>query len=76
MHAFVLVVALAAAMGGGKPLQPAARHVDVDEDEVVEGATARGDGDAILANKKRRFDGLIRLRDSFRPELLKSADEL
>jgi hypothetical protein len=76
MHAFVLVVALAAATGGGKPPQPAARHIDVDEDEVVEGTTARGDGDAILASKKRRFDSLIRLRESFRPELLKSADAL
>ncbi len=76
MHAFLLAVALAATTGSGKLPQPAPKHIDVDEDEVVEGTTARGDGDLVLANKKRRFDSLLRLRTSFRPELLRSADDL
>ena len=74
MHAFLLAVALAAATGGATPPPP--QHIDVAEDEVVEGATARGDGETILANKTRRFDRLIRLRTTFRPELLKSAEDL
>lgn len=66
MHALLLAVTLAA--------QPAPKHIDVDEDEVVEGANQKPDGEALLARKKARFGTLIKLREDFRRELLKSAE--
>ena len=74
MHAFLLAVALAAATGSVKPPEPAAKHIDIDEDEVVEGANKNPEGDAIFARKRTRFGTLIKLRESFTPELLKSAE--
>jgi hypothetical protein len=72
MHALLLVLTLATATGG----QPAPKHIDVDEDEVVEGETARGDGEALIQRKQAMFGTLIKLRADFRPELLRSADSL
>jgi len=75
MHAFLLVVALAAATGSVKPAsQSAAKHIDIDDDEVVEGANANPGGDIVFANKRSRFGTLIKLRENFTPELLKSAE--
>jgi hypothetical protein len=77
MHAFLLAVTLAAATGGAKPAQPAqpaAKHIDIDDDEVVEGGTVRGEGEDIFARKTTRFGTLIKLRADFRAELLKSAE--
>jgi hypothetical protein len=76
MHAFLLAVTLAAATGGApaKTAQPAAKHIDIDDDEVVEGTPARGEGDDIFARKVTRFGTLIKLRADFRAELLKSAE--
>ncbi len=71
MHAFLLAVALAAATGGG---QPAPKHIDVDEDEVVEGASKNPDGEQVFARKRARFGTLIKLREDFRRELLKSGE--
>ena len=53
-------------------LQPAPKHIDVDEDEVVEGTKQNPDGDALLARKKARFGTLVKLREDFRRELLQS----
>ena len=75
MHAFLLAVTLAVATGGaGKTAQPAAKHIDIDEDDVVEGTTAHGEGDDVFARKVSRFGTLIKLRADFRAELLKSAE--
>jgi hypothetical protein len=74
MHAFLLAVALAAASGGARPPQPAAKHIDIDEDEVVEGAKQNPDGEGVFARKRSRFGTLIKLRENFTPELLKSAE--
>ncbi|MCU1277027.1 MAG: hypothetical protein JWM53_573 [bacterium] len=79
MHAFLLAVTLAAATGGAKhaqpaPAQPAAKHIDIDDDEVVEGGTANAAGEDVFARKKSRFGTLIKLRADFLPELLKSAE--
>lgn len=73
MHAFLLAVTLAAATGGAKS-QPAPKHIDIDDDEVIEGGLASGEGDAILARKKQRFESLIKLRENFQRELMRSAD--
>lgn len=67
MHALLLAVTLA--------VQPAAKHIDVDEDEVVEGSNQDPDGDGVFARKKARFGTLIKLRTDFRRELLQSADD-
>jgi hypothetical protein len=67
MHALLLAVTLA--------MQPAPKHIDVDEDEVVEGTNKNPDGEAIFAHKKTRFGTLIKLREDFRRELLKSAED-
>jgi hypothetical protein len=74
MHAFLLAVALAAASGSVKPPTPAAKHIDIDDDEVVEGANQNPDGDALLARKRARFGTLIKLRENFTPEMIKSAE--
>jgi hypothetical protein len=77
MHAFLLAVTLAAATGGaGKTAQPAAKHIDIDDDEVVEGTNANPDGEDVLAAKRRRFQSLIHLREDFRREMMKSFDSL
>ncbi len=75
MNAFLLAVVLATTTGSGK-LQPGPKHIDIDDDEVVEGATAHPEGDDILARKQERFESLIKLRTEFRRELLHSADSL
>jgi hypothetical protein len=78
MHAFLLAVALAAATGGApakqQQPQPAAKHIDIDDDEVVEGANQNPDGEDVFARKRARFGTLIKLRENFTPELLKSAE--
>jgi hypothetical protein len=80
MHAFLLAVTLAAATGGAKPAksaqppQPAAKHIDIDDDEVVEGDLTRGGGEEIFARKVSRFGTLIKLRADFRDEMMKSAE--
>jgi hypothetical protein len=73
MHAFLLAVTLAAATGGAHN-QPAPKHIDIDDDEVVEGQAQNPEGQAIFAHKKVRFGTLIKLRSDFRAELLKSAE--
>ena len=75
MHAFLLAVALAAATGSAKLPQPAPKHIDIDDDEVVEGTHKNPDGEAIFAAKRRHFGTLIKLRQNFDRELVKSADD-
>ena len=72
MHAFLLAVALFASPA--QQYQPSAKHIDIDDDEVVEGANKNPDGEALLARKRTRFGTLIKLREDFRRELLKSAE--
>jgi len=70
MHVLLMALTVAAATGG----QPAPKHIDVDEDEVVEGEHKNPDGEALVAAKRARFGTLIKLRTDFRAELLRSAD--
>src|SRR5262249_27768928 len=74
MHAFLLAVALAAATGGAKQPQPAPKHIDIDDDEVVEGSNKNPEGEDVFARKRAHFGTLIKLRENFLPELLKSAE--
>ena len=71
MHAFLLAIALAGVTGGHSP---APRHIDVDDDEVVEGTKQNPDGEALLAKKRTQFGTLIKLREDFRRELLRSGE--
>lgn len=74
MHALILAIALAGAATPPSPAPPRPQHIDVDEDEVVEGGTAHAEGDAVFAKKAARFGTLLKLRQDFRAELLRSAD--
>lgn len=74
MHAFLLAAALFAAPTAVKLPAPAPKHIDIDDDEVVEGANKNPDGDRVFARKRARFGTLIELRENFTPELLKSAE--
>jgi len=77
MHAFLLSIALFATPTGAKQpqqYQPAAKHIDIDDDEVVEGGNADPGGTALMALKQKRFGTLIKLRENFTPEMLKSAE--
>ena len=68
----LLAIALATAAGA----TPAAQRFDFDKDEVVEGTTRNGEGEALLARKQSQFGMLIKLRTHFRPEMLKSAEDV
>jgi hypothetical protein len=81
MHVFLLAFTLATPTGGAGPAQSAkpqqhyqaaAKHIDIDDDEVVEGANKNPEGEDIFARKRSRFGTLIKLRENFRRELLKS----
>ena len=74
MHAFLLAIALAAATGTAKSDRPPAKHIDIDDDEVVEGGVHKGDGDDVFARKVSKFGTLIKLRQDFRRELLRSGE--
>jgi hypothetical protein len=71
MLALALILGLTSATAGP---QPETRRFDFDDDEVVEGTPARGEGELMLARKQAHFGKLIRLRTDFVPELLRSAD--
>lgn len=58
----------------GKQAPPVQRY-DFDND-VVEGTTKTPDGDTIMARNKSESKSLIRLRQDFRRELLKSAESI
>jgi hypothetical protein len=75
MHAFLLAVTLAAATGPAKSDRPAtAKHIDIDDDEVVEGGVDKAGGEDLLARKVAKFGTLIKLRTDFQQELLKSGE--
>lgn len=46
------------------------------EDDVVEGTLVKPEGDYLQARKKGKQSSLIKIRDNFVPEMLKSAEEL
>lgn len=70
MYTLVLLVTLA----GSTRYTPPVQHIRVDDDEKIEVATRNPEGDAIFAAKRARFRSLIKLRENFDRELLKSAE--
>lgn len=46
------------------------------EDDVVEGSFVRPEGDYIDSRRGGRYSSLIRIRENFVPEMLKSAEDI
>lgn len=46
------------------------------EDDVVEGSFIRPEGEYLDARRAARHSSLIRIRESFVPEMLKSAEDI
>ncbi len=72
MYALLAIALAAATSGAARP--PAPRHIDVDEADVVDGDVARAEGEALLARKKARFGSLLKLREDFDRELVRSGE--
>ena len=46
------------------------------EDDVVEGSFVRPEGEFIDSQNNRQKNSLIRIRENFLPEMLKSAEDI
>ena len=46
------------------------------EDDVVEGSFVRPEGEFFGSKKKNRYRSLIKIRETFLPEMLKSAEDI
>ena len=46
------------------------------EDDLVEGSFVRPEGDYLDARRRGRYNSLIRIRENFVPEMLKSAEDI
>ena len=46
------------------------------DDDLVEGELQRPDGEFIETRRKARHSSLIKIRENFIPEMLKSADDI
>ena len=46
------------------------------EDDLVEGSFVRPEGDYLDSRRKGRYSSLIRIRENFVPEMLKSAEDI
>ena len=75
--ALVMLLFAGSALAQSRPRpQEAARpqHYDFDDD-VVEGGTLTPDGSLIQSRKGIKHSSLIKIRENFQPELLKSAED-
>ncbi len=46
------------------------------EDDVVEGSFVRPEGEYIESRRRGRYSSLIKIRENFVPEMLKSAEDI
>ena len=46
------------------------------EDDLVEGSFVRPEGDYLDSRRQGRYSSLIRVRENFVPEMLKSAEDI
>lgn len=79
MRMLTLALALATAgpaLAKDRPPQVVAKHIDDFDDELVEAPLHAPSGDHINARRRARHPSLIRMRESFRPEMLRSMDTL
>ena len=50
-------------------------HLDIDDDEVVEGGTVGPDGVSVNVRQAKKFPSFLKLRADFLPEMIKSAQD-
>ena len=77
---FLLGTGLAMAQapaGGGAPKVSYKKKTVYDfDDDVVEGELQRPDGEYIDTRRKAKHSSLIKIRENFIPEMLKSAEDI
>ena len=61
---------------GGDSVQYKAKTVYDFDDDVVEGDLVRPDGEFVDSRKAAKHSSLIKIRDHFIPEMLKSAEDI
>ncbi len=80
MKRFVGLLALMMAMVVAVPIAQAEDDGNTTEynfdDDVVEGDLVRPDGEMMGSNRRGRQSSLIRVREHFIPEMLKSVEDL
>ena len=85
LSAFLAVVFTSGQALGQPAGQPAEAADDVEftqnteydfEDDLVEGSFVRPEGEYFNAQKRGRHSSLIRIRQDFVPEMLKSAEDI
>lgn len=69
-------VALAQAQGGGDNAQYKSKTVYDFDDDTVEGDLVRPDGEFIDTRKGAKHSSLIKIRQDFIPEMIKSAEDI
>ena len=65
-----------AAAGGGDSVTYKSKTVYDFDDDLVEGDLVRPDGEFIDTKKQAKHSSLIKLRENFIPEMLKSAEDI
>jgi hypothetical protein len=71
-----VVFAQAAPAGGGDNTQYKAKTVYDFDDDVVEGDLVRPDGEFVDTRKGAKHSSLIKIRENFIPEMIKSAENI
>lgn len=61
---------------GAKASPDCAKKIDFGKGDTLEGDRPAGDGETITGVSGTRFGSLLRLRTSFVPEILKSAESI
>ncbi len=66
----------APAAGGGDNVQYKSKTVYDFDDDVVEGDLVRPDGEFVDTRKGAKHSSLIKIRENFIPEMIKSAEDI
>jgi hypothetical protein len=72
----VALAAPPAPAGGGDSVQYKQKTVYDFDDDTVEGDLVRPDGEFVDSRKAAKHSSLIKIRENFIPELLKSAEDI
>ena len=72
----VFAQAKPAAAGGGDNVQYKSKTVYDFDDDVVEGDLVRPDGEFVDTRKGAKHSSLIKIRENFIPEMIKSAEDI
>ncbi len=71
-----VVLAQAKPAAGGDNVQYKSKTVYDFDDDVVEGDLVRPDGEFVDSRKAAKHSSLIKIRENFIPEMLKSAEDI